>query len=560
MRIAAATIALALAASVSSGQPYDLSWRTVDGGGATFSTGAAWSLGATLGQPDAGGPLVGTGYTLHGGFWALVAGGGAGPLADLSVTKTDGLSSAVPGQGVTYTIEVTNAGPSAVTGARVLDAPPAILGGVSWTCAASPGSSCPASGPGGIDQAVDLLANGTATFTLIGTLDAAATGSLVNTASVTVPPGVTDPSAANNSATDTDTLVPQADLALVLTDSPDPVGQGGTLTYQAQVTNSGPSLSPGMSVIHALPAAVTFLTSTPGAPTCSHAGGVVTCQLGALAPSASTTLTVQVAVDPTAIGPLSSTATVTGDAPDPVPGNDADTEETSVLIEAPEGELNHGTRILADLAGAGGVPDFDLYRIRQAPYASYEILLDAASGDVGAGQGPDLDRLASDGVTVLQSATNAGAGSSRSLRFANATSAPITDQRVRVRSLGCGADCGAEDVYRLRAWDTSYAVARFNNSASQLTVLVLQNPTSQATNVTVLFWSASGALLAAHPASIAPRGSFVLNTATVPGLIGASGNLTVVNDAPYGALVGKAIALEPATAFTFDTSLIPRPR
>ena len=51
---------------------YDLSWWTVDGGGQTFSTGGGYSLGGTIGQPDAG-LLAGTGYRLGGGFWSGAA-------------------------------------------------------------------------------------------------------------------------------------------------------------------------------------------------------------------------------------------------------------------------------------------------------------------------------------------------------------------------------------------------------------------------------------------------------------------------------------------------------
>jgi hypothetical protein len=47
---------------------YDLSWYTIDGGGATFSVGEAYSLGGTIGQPNAG-SLNGGSYTLNGGFW-----------------------------------------------------------------------------------------------------------------------------------------------------------------------------------------------------------------------------------------------------------------------------------------------------------------------------------------------------------------------------------------------------------------------------------------------------------------------------------------------------------
>jgi hypothetical protein len=47
---------------------YTLDWWTVDGGGYTFSAGGSYSLGGTIGQPDAGASSNGT-YTLAGGFW-----------------------------------------------------------------------------------------------------------------------------------------------------------------------------------------------------------------------------------------------------------------------------------------------------------------------------------------------------------------------------------------------------------------------------------------------------------------------------------------------------------
>jgi hypothetical protein len=55
-----------------SGDGYDLSWSTVDGGGAMYSDGGSYVLGGTVGQPDAG-LLAGGEYVLGGGFW----GGGA---------------------------------------------------------------------------------------------------------------------------------------------------------------------------------------------------------------------------------------------------------------------------------------------------------------------------------------------------------------------------------------------------------------------------------------------------------------------------------------------------
>jgi hypothetical protein len=74
----AACILLLGASSVlaQSGEGYDLTWSTLDGGGGTFSTGGGYSLGGTAGQPDAG-LLSGGVYTLAGGFWP----GGAAPAA-----------------------------------------------------------------------------------------------------------------------------------------------------------------------------------------------------------------------------------------------------------------------------------------------------------------------------------------------------------------------------------------------------------------------------------------------------------------------------------------------
>jgi len=72
-----ATTSLALVVLVSAltgsvfaqiGDGYDLSWRTVDGGGITLSFGGGYSLGSAIGQPDAG-SLSGGEYALAGGFW-----------------------------------------------------------------------------------------------------------------------------------------------------------------------------------------------------------------------------------------------------------------------------------------------------------------------------------------------------------------------------------------------------------------------------------------------------------------------------------------------------------
>jgi uncharacterized repeat protein (TIGR01451 family) len=129
------------------------------------------------------------------------------PQADLAMTKTDGVTTVVPGTPDTYTIVVSNPGPSTAVDAPVTDIFPAAITAASWTAMASPGSSvAQASGTGNIDTTVTLLPGGAATLTAVAQISPLVTGSLTNTATVAPPAGVTDPNPANNAATDTDTL------------------------------------------------------------------------------------------------------------------------------------------------------------------------------------------------------------------------------------------------------------------------------------------------------------------------------------------------------------------
>lgn len=179
-----------------------------------------------------------------------------GATADLAITKTDGVTSVVPGQPLTYTIVASNAGPSGASGATVADTFPAALTSCSWTCTGAGGGSCPANGTGNIGATVNLPAGGSTTFTANCTVSPSATGSIVNTATVAVPGGVTDPTPGNNSATDTDMVQATADVeALILNDSPY-VQVGGQAAYTFVVTNNGPAGASSVTVNGGFPPAL----------------------------------------------------------------------------------------------------------------------------------------------------------------------------------------------------------------------------------------------------------------------------------------------------------------
>jgi hypothetical protein len=257
----------------------------------------------------------------------------------------------------------------------------------------------------------------------------------------------------------------------------------------------------------------------------------------------------------------------------PVVGDRADEPDETYLVELGNAQgavvtdgVGLGTILDDDdpvqaglLPGAAHTGDLaagpDAFGLTQEPYASYEVVLDAAGGSAV----PLVLERRDAGGAVVQSAAAVGTGSARSLRWRAAGTTTVSDQVVRV-SGACGATCAATDVYRVRAYETTLRAARFNNSATQTTVLLLQNASDVPVALAVHFWGADGTLIATHAAAgpLPPHGVLVLNTSAVAP--DASGSLTVAHDAPYGGLLGKAVAIDPSAGFAFDTPLEPRPR
>jgi hypothetical protein len=214
-------------------------------------------------------------------------------------------------------------------------------------------------------------------------------------------------------------------------------------------------------------------------------------------------------------------------------------------------ELIHGSDQLHDLEDAGGLPDQDWFPIRIEAYSSYEVVVDGMVNDLLPGLA--LDRVGSTGQSV-QSGLPVGLGDALFLGWGS--DVPVLDQFIRVGGAACGLNCDTSDQYRIRARETTYLVPRFNNSATQVTVLILHNGSPRSVIVDVFAFGASGAPVgSAIVKTLAPRETWVRSLAgDYPG---ASGGLRIINDGRYGELTGKATALEPATGFTFDTPVLP---
>jgi ELWxxDGT repeat protein len=219
---------------------------------------------------------------------------------------------------------------------------------------------------------------------------------------------------------------------------------------------------------------------------------------------------------------------------------------------SPGGDLNgltHGSVVTANLESLPGpAPDADWYLFPSAEPSSYEVIVDEVSGDI---EPLSVDLLQPGEFLPAVTSMPVGLGAARSLRWSEAQAG----QKIRVRSGGCLTDCGADDRYRLRAYDTSYAIPRYNSTGGQVSLVIVQNRTDQSVTVTVRFWSEQGFLVGETQQLLNPRGSAVLATPA-----NTSGGVTVAHNGGYGALAGKSVTIEQATGFSFDSTMEPRRR
>jgi len=200
----------------------------------------------------------------------------------------------------------------------------------------SAGSSGSAtSGSGNISNVlVNLIANGTATFTVTGLIDASATGKLTNTATITPPAGWTDPNPGNESSTDEDDLKPSADLGVVKTGPATGIA-GDLITYTITVSNTGPSSAQNASFTDTLPAGVSLVSqsqlSGPAFTLTTNAGSVQG-NIATLVPASPAVFRIVVSV-PNPVTPglkITNTATVTSATTDPNPNNNTSKVETTL--------------------------------------------------------------------------------------------------------------------------------------------------------------------------------------------------------------------------------------
>ena len=285
------------------------------------------------------------------------------PGADLSLSKTASVASALVGEQFTYTLTVTNSGPAAANNITIVDMLPSQV-----TYISGPGVCSEAAGT--VTCIIPLLGGANGTASVILTVEAVSVGTAVNNATVSA--DETDPDMSNNLASTTVNITAPTEADLEFT----------TFTFDNLNPNVGDEITATVEIVNRGPADATnivlsdnFGTGALGNPTnvtLSHGAlsdppynGRWT--IPALLSGETATMTVTLTVEATAAGTTVSRwrEIIASDQPDPdsTPDNGVDTEDDynsyTVVVNAADVDLQL-TKTAPSTAAVGEEFDYTL--------------------------------------------------------------------------------------------------------------------------------------------------------------------------------------------------------
>jgi uncharacterized repeat protein (TIGR01451 family) len=240
--------------------------------------------------------------------------------ANLSITNTASSNPVNAGSPLSFAIVVSNGGPDVSGTLSLTNTFPSgvtsfTFSGAGWNCAPLSGNIATCTNP-------SSLPSGASWPALTLTMAAPASGPAVDSATVTA--GTGDPNTGNNTASQSVTILAQADLSITKT-GPASSTAGSPLVYTITVTNNGPSDASSVSVADPTPAGATFV---------SNNGACITtfpCSLGTMTAGQTKTIISTFSTPAGFSGTsLANTATVSSaTTPDPNSANNSATATTA---------------------------------------------------------------------------------------------------------------------------------------------------------------------------------------------------------------------------------------
>jgi len=241
-------------------------------------------------------------------------------IADLRVAASSTPEPVSFTSNVTYTLVVSNGGPSFARFVELTDVLPT---NVSFVTVSSTRGNCTYS-DGVIVCAFDTLTNSAAaTVTIV----AKATTPVIGNSQVSLKSLELDLFPANNLASPTTTVHPLSDLSISQT-GPASGYAGTNFIYTLNITNRGPSAAPNVTVTDVIPAGSSFVSANNPLGSVSQLNGIVTCNISSLASNATGTITIT--VRPLSGGTVTNSATIASAADELNPANNSASVITAV--------------------------------------------------------------------------------------------------------------------------------------------------------------------------------------------------------------------------------------
>ena len=298
--------------------------------------------------------------------------GGAVAQADLALTKIADVTTSPAGRDVTFTLEVTNRGPSTASAVEVTDT-------VAPNFDASEVTSTRGTCTSAVVCQLGSLAPGqVATITIVArVLDVAADSIATNTATVQDTGVSADPVPGKNDAQVDITVPPSSDLQVTKSVSPAEPQSGGPVTFTIPVTNAGPSVANNVIVSDAMPPEIVFSSVTgtfPGG-TCvpNPESRLLRCERAALAPGQTVTITIEGTLTSDSKGKtVLNSVQALSDSVDPQPEL---AKDTVAFVPVPAVDLELDKVALAAPAAPGGIGRFGLQVANHGPSDAPDVIV-----------------------------------------------------------------------------------------------------------------------------------------------------------------------------------------
>lgn len=291
--------------------------------------------------------------------------------ADMAVNKTADSDAVIPGDTLTYNIEVTNFGPNNADNVVLKDAVPDGLLNPEFSICGDDFQPWPGFLNLGSFTAGEVLA-----IRIRGTVSPGFSGLLINTAVVssTTP----DPNLENNVSIVEVPVGEAADLSVVKTASSKRIFPGERLTYTIVVSNLGPSAAENVRLTDTVPAALSGAEySNDGGSTFQLWPGFL--NLGELSPGETRTILIRGTVN-AAPGSFVNVASVTSTTPDPNPDNNISSVITFIPSPKEQAVTDLIESVALEEAGLAAILNAEgakLQRMTAAPDVNTDVLLRA---------------------------------------------------------------------------------------------------------------------------------------------------------------------------------------